>query len=191
MNKQTNLSTNCGLIRLENFKVWKTFFDKCSEIASCCYREIVFNQESTFSFSCKNIYGIVICTGKRAYWGLCTPFFFSFLVRELQCLLRLLAPTWLHDTLCAYFTVKYYIFFYITFLLRCSFWRVSHLFYYMRTRALAILALFSFKYFSFVEEKTKMDTKTMSNWFMQLWQLPGYQTSGRKALKKNKLQILE
>ena len=45
--------------------------------------------------------------------------------------------------------------------------------------------------FSIAEEKTKMACEMVSNWFMQLRQLQGYQNKSEKIIKKNKIQILE
>ena len=77
-------------------------------MVGCCHREIMFTQESAFSYSCKNICGRVLSTSKRIYWGFCTHFFSPFLVSDWVTMSHKITyttmATWyIFD---AYFTVK-------------------------------------------------------------------------------------
>ena len=67
----------------------------------------------------------------------------------------------------------------------------SHLFLLHDNVCIGDVSFILFLRFSIAEEKTKMACEMVSNWFMQLRQLQGYQNKSEKIIKKNKIQILE
>ena len=91
-----------------NFRVWKTFLDYCTEMVSCCHREVMFTQESAFSYSCKNICGRVLSTSKIIYWGFCKHFFSPLLVSDWVTISHKITYTTMATWYIfgAYFTVK-------------------------------------------------------------------------------------
>ena len=139
----------------------------------------MFSQESALSFPSNNICGSVLYTNKRTYGGLCTPFFWDFLVNDWVTMSHKITCTTV-TIWCifgAYFTVKIklsnysslnflektklcYILFYTgkirwTFFFRWSLEQVSHFCLLYDNTRIGVLALFCFWDFSLTMRKQR------------------------------------